>query len=378
MLAREQRRTSSRSTTSCTRSSLWERRPLRTCPFYERGSATRRVFLEAAGWERPHWYEANAGCRGPRHPPPDDGRRATGPRSRRRGAGHPRTGGDVRHDVAEAAGDLPEGARQRSCNGDHGGVDKSIGTVTYCLLLDEDGGVRSDVTVARLGPGEFQVGANGPLDLDCCGGRLPADGVGRSATPPLAPAASGYGDRSRARCSSRSPADLASVQLLPRHAASTSARAGPARSYPTWANWAGSSTRPPTWAASSGTRWEAGQRARDHRRGRGASNSLRLEKGYRSFGTDMTFEHDPGEAGLGLRGPGRQGLPSPARAAAPRPRDDVTQGADLPHPRRDGRLGKEPVFADGLRSATSPAPPTATPIGADRLRLAARRARHPR
>ena len=34
--------------------------------------------------------------------------------------------------------------------------------------------------------------------------------------------------------------------------------------------------------------------------GRGAFNSLRLEKGYRSFGADMTFEHDPYEAGLGF------------------------------------------------------------------------------
>ena len=45
------------------------------------------------------------------------------------------------------------------------------------------------------------------------------------------------------------------------------------------------------------TLWEAGQ---DHgviAAGRGAFNSLRLEKGYRSFGTDMTFEHDPYEAG---------------------------------------------------------------------------------
>jgi glycine cleavage system aminomethyltransferase T len=46
------------------------------------------------------------------------------------------------------------------------------------------------------------------------------------------------------------------------------------------------------------TLWEAGQ---DHgiiAGGRGAFNSLRLEKGYRSFGTDMTYEHDPYEAGL--------------------------------------------------------------------------------
>jgi glycine cleavage system aminomethyltransferase T len=34
--------------------------------------------------------------------------------------------------------------------------------------------------------------------------------------------------------------------------------------------------------------------------GRGAFTSLRLEKGYRSFGADMTFEHDPYEAGLGF------------------------------------------------------------------------------
>ena len=30
-------------------------------------------------------------------------------------------------------------------------VDKSVGSVTYTLLLDETGGVRSDLTVARLG-----------------------------------------------------------------------------------------------------------------------------------------------------------------------------------------------------------------------------------
>ena len=32
--------------------------------------------------------------------------------------------------------------------------------------------------------------------------------------------------------------------------------------------------------------------------GRGAFTSLRLEKGYRSFGTDMTPDHTPAEAGL--------------------------------------------------------------------------------
>ena len=55
-------RTSSRSTTSCIRCS----RP-RTCarsapaPFHARAASSwARYFLEATGWERPHWYEANA------------------------------------------------------------------------------------------------------------------------------------------------------------------------------------------------------------------------------------------------------------------------------------------------------------------------------
>ena len=47
-----------------------------------------------------------------------------------------------------------------------GKMDKSVGAVTYTLALDEAGGIRSDWTVARLGHDRFQVGANGPLDLD--------------------------------------------------------------------------------------------------------------------------------------------------------------------------------------------------------------------
>ena len=45
-------------------------------------------------------------------------------------------------------------------------VDKRNGAVTYTLMLDENGGIRSDLTVARLDTDLFQVGANGPLDMD--------------------------------------------------------------------------------------------------------------------------------------------------------------------------------------------------------------------
>ena len=56
-------------------------------------------------------------------------------------------------------------------------VAKSVGSVTYTLLLDHDGGIRSDVTVARLARDVFQVGGNGNLDLDWFTRHLPADGT---------------------------------------------------------------------------------------------------------------------------------------------------------------------------------------------------------
>jgi glycine cleavage system aminomethyltransferase T len=48
------------------------------------------------------------------------------------------------------------------------------------------------------------------------------------------------------------------------------------------------------------TLWTAGRDLGVIAAGRGAFTSLRLEKGYRSFGADMTYEHDPYEAGLGF------------------------------------------------------------------------------
>ncbi len=36
-------------------------RPIRISPFYSREAELGAVFLEATGWERPQWYEANAG-----------------------------------------------------------------------------------------------------------------------------------------------------------------------------------------------------------------------------------------------------------------------------------------------------------------------------
>jgi glycine cleavage system aminomethyltransferase T len=100
------------------------------------------------------------------------------------------------------------------------------------------------------------------------------------------------------------------------------------------------------------TLWQAGQGHGVIAAGRGAFNSLRLEKGYRAWGVDMTTEHDPYQAGLGFavrmnKGGfvGRDALA--ARAAGPpdpeRPKLAclvITDPAQVV-------MGSEPVYAAG-------------------------------
>ena len=141
-------------------------RPLRTSPFYEREQELGAYFLEGGGWERPHWYGVNerllggTATRSPRrnawaarywHPIAGAEARAT---RRRRGA--------VRHDAAQAARGRPGPGALAFLDGlTTNRLDRPVGTVVYSLMLDERGGIRSDLTIARLGPDRFQIGANG-------------------------------------------------------------------------------------------------------------------------------------------------------------------------------------------------------------------------
>jgi glycine cleavage system aminomethyltransferase T len=92
--------------------------------------------------------------------------------------------------------------------------------------------------------------------------------------------------------------------------------------------------------------WRAGRPHGVIAGGRGAFNGLRLEKGYRMWGTDMWSEHDPDEAGLGFAVRpdggdfvGRAALADRRRVGPSRRLACLTVG--------DGAvlLGKEPVFA---------------------------------
>src|SRR4051812_1416673 len=154
-------------------------RPLRTSPFHVREQDLGAVFLEASGWERPHWYEANAALvAGRTVPTPDPWAArywspivaAEAQVTRERVAMYDMTA----LKRLEVTGRGATALLQEVFTGN---VDKSIGSVTYGLFLDVDGGIRSDVTIARLGRDHYQVGANGALDVDWLTRRLPADGT---------------------------------------------------------------------------------------------------------------------------------------------------------------------------------------------------------
>ena len=106
------------------------------------------------------------------------------------------------------------------------------------------------------------------------------------------------------------------------------------RAAPMWASSAGSFTcRPSMPARVYDALMEAGADLGARNAGYYAIESLRLEKGYRAWGRELTPDYNPYEAGLELRGEARQGrLHRPRRAAR---REGQAAGAAAAELRRD-------------------------------------------
>ncbi|MFG3504878.1 FAD-dependent oxidoreductase [Streptomyces sp. NPDC047821] len=326
-------------------------RPLRVSPFHARQRELGAYFLEGGGWERPHWYEANAplaeGLELPRrdawsarHWSPVAAAEARATRER-----------VALYDMTplrrlEVTGPGALAFLQRMTTND---LARKPGAVTYTLLLDETGGIRSDLTVARLAEDRFQIGANSRADEDWLLRHAP-DGVhvrditsgtccvgvwgplARELVQPLAPddfSHRGFG-YFRARETYIGHVPVTAMRL------SYVGELG-------WELYTSADLGLRLWD----TLWEAGRELGAVAAGRSAFNSLRLEKGYRAWGHDMTAEHTPYEAGLGFavrldKGDfvGREAL---RRAGAPRRRLTALLLDDP----ADVVLGKEPVSVDG-------------------------------
>ncbi|MEV6318206.1 FAD-dependent oxidoreductase [Streptomyces sp. NPDC051776] len=279
-------------------------RPLRTSPFHARQRELNAYFLEASGWERPQWYSANEPLLA-RWDVPAPGDWAARMWSPVVGAEALATRESVAmYDMTalkrlEVTGRGAASFLQSMTTAD---VAKSVGSVTYSLMLDQDGGIRSDITVARLGRDRFQIGANGPLDLDWLTRHLPRDGSvsvrditsgtcciglwGPKAREVLQPLADSDFSNRGLRYFRAKRAHIGSVPVTAMRLSYVGELG--------WELYTDADMGLKLWD----TLWEAMRPYDGIAAGRGAFNSLRLEKGYRAFGTDMTYEHDPYEAGL--------------------------------------------------------------------------------
>ena len=281
-----------------------EPRPLRTSPFYEREQELGAYFLEGGGWERPHWYGVNEALLGRYEIP---GRNAWAARY-----WHPIVGAEARatrdavalYDVTPLKRIAVEGpgAAAYLDRMTTNRVDRPVGTVVYSLLLDERGGVRSDLTIARLTPDRFQIGANGPLDLDELERRAPRDGSVSIRDVTSGTCCIGlWGPRARDVLASVTDADVSNAafgyfqarEIWIGNVPVTALRLSYVGELG-WELYASADMGLRLWD----TLWAAGRSHGLIGAGRGAFGSLRLEKGYRFAGVDMTTEHDPYEAGL--------------------------------------------------------------------------------
>ncbi|MEV0382271.1 FAD-dependent oxidoreductase [Nonomuraea sp. NPDC050643] len=279
-------------------------RPLRTSPFHPRQRELGARFLEAAGWERPHWFEANAPLLAGLAEPVLGAARRDAWASRYWSPIAAAESHATRERVAlydmtplkriEVAGPGSAAFLQRMTTNN---VDKKPGSVTYTLLLDVKGGIRSDLTVARLDEHTFQVGANGNLDLDWLTRHAPGGVRVRDLTPATC-CVGVWGPLARELVQPLTDMDLSHEGL--RYFNCRSGYIGHVPVLALRVSYVGELGWELYTTADMGlklwdTLWAPGLAVAG---GRAAFNSLRVEKGYRLWGVDMTTEHDPYEAGL--------------------------------------------------------------------------------
>ncbi len=335
-------------------------RGLRLSPVHERQVALGAVFDVGSGWERAQWYEANAPllerlpepwrppARGPwagRHWSPVIAAEAHATRT---AVGlYDRTA--LRRLEVRGPGALALLERLASRK-----VDRPVGTVVYALLLDESGGVRSDVTIARLDESVFAIGTNGALDEAYLRTAAAEGGDGDVTITDVAAdqACLGlWGPRARDVLAPLTAQDVTGpggyyrTQRL--HVAGLDVEAAQV-SYVGELGWelsvdAGDASA--LWDALMGSGAPHGIVAA----GAGAMQSLRLEKGYRAWGADVTREDDPYQAGLGwavnLKKPSFVGRDA-ALAASQRPPERRLTPLVLDDPAHVV-LGSEPVIGAG-------------------------------
>jgi glycine cleavage system aminomethyltransferase T/glycine/D-amino acid oxidase-like deaminating enzyme len=283
-------------------------RPLRTSPAYTWHAEHGAFFGEKSGWERVEYYQSNASDGGGVARPDGwagrDWSPATGAehRATREGVG---VFDETSFAKIEVSGRDAADLLNWVCDND---VAREVGQVTYTQALNARGGIEADFTVTRLATDSFLVvtgtayGTHDAAWLRKQARRRQADVRITDATGSLV-CYGLWGPRSRDLLGRLTPADLSNEAFPFMTAQDITVADGPARAVRVtfvgelgWELYAPAEYGAQLWAAI----WAAGRDFGLTACGYRAIESMRLEKGYRVWSTDLTPETTPYEAGLGF------------------------------------------------------------------------------
>ena len=285
-------------------------RKLRLTPFFARHSTLGAECFTGAGWERPQWFETNRAL-------------LTGADWEHRepwsamnwspvvGAEHVATRERVAlFDITpfakfDVTGPDALTYLERICANL---IDRPVGSVVYTAMLTTSGGIRCDLTVTRKSDDLFRVvtgGGSGQHDLAWMRAQVRQDERVAIAERTGALFALGlWGPRARDVLGAVTDEDVSNVAFP--YLTAKYLSVGDVG--PVWAqriSYAGELGWELYGQFAMGDRvwdllWQAGIEHGIVAAGGGAFDSLRLEKGYRLWGQDISPEHDPLEAGLGF------------------------------------------------------------------------------
>ncbi|HET9126201.1 MAG TPA: FAD-dependent oxidoreductase [Solirubrobacteraceae bacterium] len=283
----------------------------RLAPFHERQRALGAAFIETGGWERPNWYESNAGLLeeyGDRIPVREaewDARWWSPIINAEHLAMRDRAGLIDLSAFAlfDITGPGALAAVQRVAMRQ---MDVAIGRVVYTPVLTPSGGFKADLTIMRLGADLFRVvtgAAHGMTDLKWFADHLPADGSAQIHDRTNAYATLGlWGPRARDILRTLTGADISNEGLGFGRCREIEVGSLPVLlSRISYVGDLGWELYVPF---EQGTRlWdllmEAGRPHGMIPAGIGVYNTTgRLEKGYRAYGAELDADHDVVEAGL--------------------------------------------------------------------------------
>jgi glycine cleavage system aminomethyltransferase T/glycine/D-amino acid oxidase-like deaminating enzyme len=333
-------------------------RPLRVSPAYAAHLADDAYFGEKSGWERVNYYRSNeAGGDESKRPLGWAGKLWSPAIEAEHRATRERAGlfDESSFGKIEVSGPGAAALLERLCDNR---VARGVGRITYTQMLNARGGVECDFTVTQLAEQVFGVVTGTALaghDLDWIRRNAPTDGSVEVRDVTSAWACFGlWGPRARDILAPLTPQSLANADFGYLTMRESTVGGAPARLLRVtfvgelgWEVYVPSEYGARAWAQLR----EAGEPYGLLPCGYKAIDSLRAEKGYRYWGSDVTSDDTPYEAGLGFCVRldkdflGRDALVKDAGAAQSPQRRLVCLTLDDP---RRLVLGNEPVRVGGV------------------------------